>query len=220
MKSDEFIREVDEELQREKLAELAKRYGWIAVAAAVGVVLATAAWVGWQRWNEHRRETEAERFAAVDGLVGPAGPETVAALLHFAREASPGFSALARLRAAARAEDDRTALEALDAVAADPVADPLLKDAARLMAAARRVGRDDPGAVARSLESLAGDGGPWRHVARQLVAAAQLEADAREQAIAALRRIVEDGEAPPTLRSRAAELLDALGAPLPARSTS
>jgi len=220
LKSDEFIREVDEELQREKLAELAKRYGWIAVTAAVGLVLATAAWVGWQRWNEYRHNTEAERFAAADGLIGPAGPETVSALLHFAREASPGFSALARLRAAARAEDDGVALEALEAVAADPAADPLLKDAARLMAAARRLDRDDPATVARSLEPLAGDGGPWRHVARQLLAAAQLKAGARDDAIASLRRLVEDGEAPPTLRSRAAELLDALGAPLPARSTS
>lgn len=220
MKSDEFIREVDEELQREKLAELAKRYGWIAVTAAVGLVLATAAWVGWQRWDEHRRNAEAERFASVEGLVAPAGPESVSALLDFAREASPGFAALARLRAAGRAEDERAALEALDAVAADPKADPLLKDAARLMAAARRLDRDDPATVARSLEPLAGDGGPWRHVARQLLAAAQLKAGAREDAIASLRRIVEDAEAPATLRNRAAELLDALGAPLPARSTS
>lgn len=220
MKSDEFIREVDEELQREKLAELAKRYGWIAVTAAVGLVLATAAWVGWQRWDEHRRNAEAERFASVEGLVAPAGPETVSALLDFAREASPGFAALARLRAAGRAEDERAALEALDAVAADPKADPLLKDAARLMAAARRLDRDDPATLARSLEPLASDGAPWRHVARQLLAAAQLKAGAREDAIVSLRRIVEDAEAPATLRNRAAELLDALGAPLPARSTS
>jgi hypothetical protein len=53
-----------------------------------------------------------------------------------------------------------------------------------------------------------------------LLAAAQLKAGAREDAIASLRRIVEDAEAPATLRNRAAELLDALGAPLPARSTS
>lgn len=219
MKPDEFIREVDEELQREKLTELGKRYGWIALAAAVGVVLATAGWVGWQRWQEHRRLAEAERFALAETQAGSGGPEAVGALLDFARGASPGFAALARLQAAARAEDDKVALEALEAVAADPGSDPLLRDAALLMAASRRLGGGDPLALARSLEPLAVDGGPWRHVARQLLAAAQLEAGAREQAIASLRRIVEDGEAPFALRSRAVELLDALGAP-PPRSTS
>lgn len=219
MKSDEFIREVDEELQREKLAELAKRYGWIALAGAVGIVLATAGWVGWQRWQEHRRTVEAERYAASEQRAAGGGAEAVTALLDFAREASPGFATLARLHAAAVATDEESALRALDAVAADPDADPLLKDAALLMAVSRRIDRDDPIELARRLEPLAVDGGPWRHVARQLQAAAQLRAGAREQAVATLRRITEDAEAPPTLRGRAAELLDALGAPA-VRSTS
>lgn len=212
MKSDEFIREVDEELQREKLAQLAKRYGGLALAAAAAVVLATAGWVGWQHWQEQRRLAEAERFAASERLAAAGGADAVAALLDFAREARPGFATLARLHAAAVAPATAEALAALDAVAADPSADPLLKDAATLMAASRRLEQGDPAAVARGLEPLAVDGGPWRHVARQLQAAAQLQAGAREPAIATLRRIADDAEAPAALRARATELLEALGA--------
>lgn len=220
MKSDEFIREVDEELQREKLLEFGKRYGWIALAGAIGLVLATAGWVGWQRWQEQRANAEAERYAASERRAAGGDPEAVGALLDFALEASSGFAALARLHAAAIAADDEAALRALDAVAADPAADPLLKDAALLMAASRRVDRDDPAEIGRRLAPLAVDGGPWRHVARPLQAAAELRAGSREQAIATLRRIVEDAEAPASLRSRADELLEALGASTGRSSTS
>lgn len=223
MKSDEFIREVDEELQREKLGELWKRHGWLVVGAAVAVVLATAGWVGWQRWQEHRRAQEAERFAVHEQAARSAAPaEAAAGLLDFAKEASPGFAAVARLHAAAlsgRAADETGALAALDAVAADSSADPLLRDAARLLAASRRLEVEDPRNLLASLEPLAAEGMPWRHAARQLLAAVQLRAGAREEAVATLRRLVEDAEAPASLRGRAAELLEALGAPV-TRSTS
>jgi hypothetical protein len=223
LKSDEFIREVDEELQREKLGDLWKRYGGLVIGAAVAVVLATAGWVGWQRWQDHRRGQEAERFAQRElAALSGAPAEAAAGLLDFAREASPGFAAVARLHAAAlagRAADPAGALAALDAVAADPAADPLLRDAARLLAASRRLEVEDPGALVAGLQPLAADGAPWRHAARQLLAAAQLRAGARQEAVATLRRLVDDAEAPAGLRGRAAELLEALGAPS-ARSTS
>lgn len=223
MKSDEFIREVDEELQREKLGDLWKRYGSLVVAGAVAVVLATAGWVGWQRWQEHRRAQEAASFAERELVALSGAPaEAASGLLDFARDASPGFAAVARLHAAAlsgRAADETGALAALDAVAADASADPLLRDAARLLAASRRIEVEDPRGLVASLEPLAADGAPWRHAARQLLAAAQLRAGDRQEAVATLRRLVEDAEAPTGLRGRAAELLEALGAPM-ARSTS
>lgn len=223
MKSDEFIREVDEELQREKLGDLWKRYGGLVVGAAVAVVLATAGWVGWQRWQENRRAQEAASFAERELVARSGSPtEAAAGLLDFAQDASPGFAAVARLHAAAlagRGKDEAGALAALDAVAADASADPLLRDAARLLAASRRLEVEDPRALVASLEPLAADGAPWRHAARELLAAAQLRAGARQDAVATLHRLVEDAEAPASLRGRAAELLEALGAPR-ARSTS
>lgn len=223
MKSDEFIREVDEELQREKLALLWKRWGNLVIAGAVGIVLATAGWVGWQRWQESERRAEAARFAAVEQLlVEGRDKDAAAALRGFAGEASAGFATLARLLAAAaaeRANDPDAALADLEAVIRDPKADPLLKEAAGLLEAAHRLDREDPKALAARLEPLAVDGAPFRHAALQLLAAARLRAGEREAAVAALRRLAEDPDTPTSTRLRASELLDALGAPLP-RATS
>ena len=46
MSDDSFIREVNEELRQDQLHNLWKRYGALAIAAAVVVVLAAAAWQG------------------------------------------------------------------------------------------------------------------------------------------------------------------------------
>ena len=44
----DIIREVDEELRREDWEKVSEKYGKFVIAGAVGIVLATAAVVGWQ----------------------------------------------------------------------------------------------------------------------------------------------------------------------------
>ena len=46
MSDTQFIREIDEELRRERLMKLWERYGAYAVGAAVLIVAATAGWRG------------------------------------------------------------------------------------------------------------------------------------------------------------------------------
>ena len=54
MSDDHFIREVNEELRKDQAKALWDRYGPIALAAAVLIVLATAAYVGYNYWIETR----------------------------------------------------------------------------------------------------------------------------------------------------------------------
>ena len=52
----DIIREVDEELRRENWEILWKKYGKLAVAAAVALVLGTAGVVGWREFDRSQRE--------------------------------------------------------------------------------------------------------------------------------------------------------------------
>ena len=53
-----FIREVDEELRREQMSNIGKRYGlWIIVA----VLVALAAFGGWTWWNHHQNTLAGEQ---------------------------------------------------------------------------------------------------------------------------------------------------------------
>ena len=66
MKSEEFIREVDEELRRDRIAMLWRRYGSVVLAVAVLIVLGTAGKVGWDQWRHRQGAAEAMRFVAAE----------------------------------------------------------------------------------------------------------------------------------------------------------
>ncbi len=60
VESNEFIREVDEEYRRDRIAEVWKRYNGVIVAVAVLIVAVVGGWRYWQ----HREATQAQAAAA------------------------------------------------------------------------------------------------------------------------------------------------------------
>jgi hypothetical protein len=56
--SDTFLREVDENLRRDQLRDMAKKYGWLLIA---GLVLFLGAVGGWLYWQERQRAQAAEK---------------------------------------------------------------------------------------------------------------------------------------------------------------
>src|SRR5262245_15140187 len=67
--SDEFIREVDEAVRQEQWLKLWKQYGSYMVAAALAVVVGSAAAMGWRTWQENQRLDDARRYAAAQQLL-------------------------------------------------------------------------------------------------------------------------------------------------------
>lgn len=213
MKADELIREVDEELQREKLAQLWRRFGSYIVGAAVAVVALTGAWVGWQQWQAHRQAAEAMAYFEAERLARTQDASAAGAFAEIARGAEPGFAALARLgqaQALVAAGDKVGAVAALDGLAGASGADPLLRDLAALQAVSLLIDSAAPADLEARLQPLAAVGAPWRHRARELLALAKLRAGREAEALTLLKDLADDADAPPALRGRAAELRDAL----------
>ena len=63
---DSFIDEVTEEVRRDRLFRLFRKYGWIGVVIILGLVIGTA----WTEWSKSRAEARAEAFgdAVIDAL--------------------------------------------------------------------------------------------------------------------------------------------------------
>ncbi len=214
MKSDEFIREVNEDLQRDRLAGLWRRYGAAVVVAAVALVLGTAASVGWQGWQESRRAAEADRFAqAVEGI--ERDPAAAAGrLASFAGEAHTGYRAVARLREAearAAANDGPGAVAALEALAGNGEVDPLFRDLGAILAVGREIDGGDPAALKARLEPLAAPGQPFRFTARELLAMVALRSGDAEGARRMLAELRRESGLPEAQERRVGELLAALG---------
>src|SRR5690606_40195086 len=72
---DEFIREVDEAVRQEQWLKLWKQYGNYVVAAALAVVIGTAAGVAWRTWQHNQRLDDARRYAAAQQMLSNDRPE-------------------------------------------------------------------------------------------------------------------------------------------------
>lgn len=212
----DIIREVDEELRREDWEKVWKKYGKFVIAGAVGIVLATAAVVGWKEYDRSQRMAHGDRFAAAVELVENAENPAAAAdaMAAYAKDAPDGYRTLARFREAKYRADsgDRAAAIALyDALAADNSVEPLFRDAATLYSVRMQIAEGDRAALTARLEPLMAEANPWRYTARELAAVLALGAGDAEAARQIYAPIADDLNAPQSLRGRAAEMLRALG---------
>jgi hypothetical protein len=215
--SDEFIREVDEAVRQEQWLKLWKQYGSYITAAALALVVGSAAAVGWRTWQENQRLDDARRYAAAQQLLRDDKPkEAGAAFAALAEDAHGGYRVLARLRAAearARAGDPAAATTTLEQLAANDDSDPVYRSLGELLATQRDFANAQPHALLEQLEPLAGIDDPWRYSALELRAVAQMQSGDTAAARQTLDDLLADPLTPPHLGRRAAELLAFLGGP-------
>ena len=214
--TDSFIDEVTEEVRRDRLFGLFRKYGWIGGV----VVLAIVGGAAWNEWSKARTETRAQTFgdAVIDALDTGTPEERQAA---FAAIAADGEQvALLQLILASDLSADRAAtLAALDKVSADASLRPVYRDLAVL----RRVllaGAEQPLADRRTaLQAIAVPGRPYRVLAEEQLAYLLVEEARTDDAILAMTALMLDQEASEALRARLAQMVTVLGGTLPA-STS
>lgn len=205
---DSFIEEVTEEVRRDRLFALLRRYGWIGIVA----VLALVGGAAWNEWQKAQATARAQGFgdAVLAALEVPDAADRRAALA--AIPATGAQSALRDLMLASDPAADRAgALAALAAVAADPALPQLYRDLADL----RRVvvaGSDMDIAARRSiLDPLATPGRAFRPLASEQLAYLSIEVGETADALARLSALRSDQEAPAGLRRRAEQMIAALG---------
>lgn len=206
--NDSFIDEVTEEVRRERLSGWFRRYGWLVVLALL-VVIGGAAWYEWRR-------AQAEALAELRGevlltaLEIEDGQERVAALTELPVTGREGVVTLLLLASEQEsAGDTEAAIATLDSIAATADADPLYRDLAMLKAQAIRGPNADPAV----LEALAAPGAPYRLLALEQQALANLAGGDVEAARAGLAAILEDADLGDGQRDRVTALLTAIAAP-------
>ena len=206
--NESFIDEVTEEVRRDKLFAMYRKYGWIG-ALLVAVIVGGAAWTEWQKAQSR---TRAQTFGdALTAALTQETPEARVAALK-AVPTSGEQAGLLQLMLASDPEKDRPgALAALDAVAADTSLDVSYRDLAVL----RRTilaGTDTPLADRRmALDGLTAPGRPYRTLALEQLAYLLIEEKKVPEAIDALRALTKDQDASAGLRSRAEQVILALG---------
>jgi hypothetical protein len=205
---DSFINEVTEEVRRDRLFALFRRYGWIAVVAVLLIVGGAA--VREYQAAERRQQSQAFGDAVLNALDRNDPAERQAALSGV-DAAGQRHGLLGLLLSATPDADKPAALAALASVADDATLPVSYRDLATL----RRVilaGPDLPLAERRAaLEGIAAPGRPFRTLALEQLALLSVEAGDTAATITALNALLQDQEATPGLRRRAGQVIVALG---------
>lgn len=206
---DSFISEVTEEVRRDRLFRLMRRYGWIAVAFVVLVVGGASVF----EWQKAQARAEAE--AAGDALLNAQSedaPEARAEILAALDSGSAGRNAIVRLfQAAAEIEAgmEGRALATLDAIADDTEVPSVYRDLAVLKSV--MISDAAPEERMARLEPLTKPGNLFRLLAVEQRALAEIELGRTETAIETLNGILADAEMTESLRGRVSWLIVALG---------
>ncbi len=216
----DIFREVDEDLRHERYLKLWRRWRYWLLGVGVALLGGAVAYVMLADAQESAREAEGRQFAAaVAGIEAGRSGEAADLLAALAADSETGYAALARLSEAdARAGrgDISGAIFVYDQMAADSRLDPLYRDLGALLAAQRLVDRASAEEVNQRLAPLLTGQSPWRPLATELSAVAEMRAGNEEAARGLFAELVSDPAAPLGQRQRAAELLLSLGGDLEA----
>ncbi len=208
--TDSFINEVSEEVRKDKLYKLMRRYGWIPIALIV-IVVGGASYFEWQK-SKARAAAEATGDALLSALSAETPEDRAAALGDYKSDGGPDQRAVvALLRAAAEVEagEEAKARVTLGEIAADADVPALYRDLAVLKSVML------PGAAPdtriEQLGPLMEPGNPYRLLAIEQRALAEIEMGETDMAIQTLQDIIADAARTEGLRRRAAQLIVALG---------
>jgi len=209
--TDSFIEEVTEEVRRDRLFGLMRKWGWVGVLAILLIV-------GGATYNEWRKASErAEAQGFGDALLAAIDADDDGATLAAIETSNASQTALAGHLAAAdalSAGDTETGIAALERVTAAEGAPSIYTELAALKRALALPPTTDIEERRNAFNALAAPGAPFQLLAQEQLALISASEGDKEAAIATLQGILASATITPGLQRRASELIVALGGDL------
>lgn len=210
-----LLREVDDAVRQDDLANFGQRYGrTIAIGAGV-LLLGFGGYLFWQDRKDAAREQQSETLiAAVDQMQAGNLAAAASGVEGLAQDGAPGPNATARLLQAGTAAERGNPADAaarLTALAADGSAPQAMRDLAKIRLVALQFDTTDKGQVIAQLGPLARPESPWFGSAGELVAMAYLEQGKRAEAGRLFADISAADSVPDPIRSRTRQMAGVLG---------
>ena len=211
-----FVREVDENLRRDRIRDFFKeRGGWVA-AALILFLAACGAIIWWQQHREQRAQAEVEQLAQVYKDLGQGNVSKAPQQLdQLAKSGSKGVRATAlftRADVAIQQNDSKAAIATFRQIANDSSLPQPYRDAALIRQTAMEFDQLQPQQVIARLEPLTKAGEPWFGSAGEMTALALVKQGKTQQAGQLFASIARDKSVPDSIRNRAIQISGSLGA--------
>jgi hypothetical protein len=209
------MREVDENLRRDRARDFAKKYGTWLIGALVLFLAASGAWIYWQQRQAKQSEAQVEQLAQIYGSIASGNvrqaPPKLDALAADSEGAVRASALFTRAAIAIEQRDTNLALAKYREVAADEDMPRPYRDLALIRQTALEFDKMKPDEVIARLAPLAKPGTPWFGSAGELTAAALLKQGKRDEAGRLFAAIAKDKSVPEQLRGRSVQIAGTLG---------
>lgn len=213
--SETFLREVDENLRRDRLRDFFKAYGsWL----AAGVLLFLAASGGFIWWKQHEvqnSEAQVEKLAQIYKDIGSGNtsqaPQQLDELSKSSSKAVHASALFARAALALQQGDTKLATATFKSIANDDSLPSPYRDAALVRQTALEFDQLQPQEIVTRLAPLAKPGEPWFGSAGEMTALAMLKQGNKQQAGNLFAAIARDNSVPEPVRARAVQIAGSLG---------
>lgn len=210
-----FLREVDENLRRDQLSGMARKYGGWVIAAVVLLVASAGGWLYWQERQKTGAATDSEVLAQVYTDIGAGKLAEVTprldALSANGSDAVRATALFTRAAVAIEQNDRPTAIARFNQIAAnDDFAQPY-RDLALIRATSLEFDTIRPEQVVARMAPLARPGNAWFGSAGELTAMALVKQGKKTEAGRLFAAIAADRQVPDSIRARAVQIAGSLG---------
>lgn len=210
--SEEFIREVDEELQEERYAKIWRKIGPYVISLAIGIVLFTSGVVFWNNYTEDKKQKLGDDFTAAVELIKEEDFDTaLIALERITDKASDGYVTIAKMKKASILIQKKQILEGLEIYEdlEKTAFDQSFKDMSTILFVLNAIDHKPSDILLDKIERLT-ENSSWKFSALELKGFILLNDKKFAESKKTFNTIIEMGNAPTTLASRARDMVDFL----------
>lgn len=207
----DLFREIDSEVRRDQIKAAWERYGVYVLIGAVLIIAGVAGYRFFEYW-QHRAASEAgANFTQALALAEEGKVEEARkAFAKISEDGTDGYAALARFQLAAdsaKAGDKGKAIQTYEQLSASSSLDTVLRDYARVQAATLMIDDKPYTDMQQRLGSVAGEKGPYRFSARELLGLSAYKSGNMAEAEKQFSGLLGDAGAPQNMRNRAEIML-------------
>ncbi len=210
--SEEFIREVDEELQEERYAKIWRKIGPYVISLAIGIVLFTSGVVFWNNYTEDKKQKLGDDFTAAVELIKEEDFDTaLIALERITDKASDGYVTIAKMKKASILIQKKQIMAGLEIYEdlEKTAFDQSFKDMSTILFVLNAIDHKPSDILLDKIERLT-ENSSWKYSALELKGFILLNDKKFAESKKTFNTIIEMGNAPTTLASRARDMVDFL----------
>jgi hypothetical protein len=213
--SETFVREVDENLRRDRARDFATRYGGWLIAAVILFIAASGGFIYWQYYQQQRSEHQVEQLAEAFKDVGSgdkaAATKTIDELSQSGSKAVRATALFTRAALALQQNDVKLATAKYREIANDSGLPGPYRDAALIRQTALEFDSLPPQEIVTRLQPLVQRGNPWFGSAGEMTAMALIKQGRKAEAGRLFASIAKDPGVPDSLRARSVQIAGSLG---------